>query len=111
MVIFMAMAFDMIMVHYMTAAGSPLAQADVLNLSLPSASLSLGITATVLAAHREHYFQRPGGHDIERPIEEQFERAIDTDLVRSTNDHFEIGSDVTSATSTDRHCDRQTGRC
>ncbi|KAL9045732.1 MAG: hypothetical protein Q9214_001272 [Letrouitia sp. 1 TL-2023] len=57
-VIFMAVVLDIIMVHHMTAAGAPMSQADVLNLSLPSASLALGTTAIVLRAHRQHDFEQ-----------------------------------------------------
>lgn len=73
----MAMVIDIVMVHYMTMAGAPMSQADVLNLSLPSASLALGTAATVLAAHQQHHFKRPTRDGFEEPIEEQFERSSD----------------------------------
>ena len=85
-VIFMAMVLDIVMVHYMTAAGTPMSQGDVLNLCLPSASLALGTTATVLAAHQQHHFERPAANSFERPIEEQFGR--------STSDRFGTDKDI-----------------
>ena len=76
-------------------------QADVLNLSLPSASLALGTTATVLAAHRQHNSERPTAHSVEGPIEEQFETGIESRLDRSSDDRFGRSSDDISETSTD----------
>ena len=48
----LAVALDLLIVGYITPSNAAMAQADLLNLSLCSTSLALGITATGLAAYR-----------------------------------------------------------
>lgn len=96
----MAMVIDIVMVHYMTVAGAPMSQADVLNLSLPSASLALGTAATVLAAHQQHHLKRPTADGIETPIGEL--GWSDRDRInRSNGDLLERSSDNIPETCTD----------
>ncbi len=53
MTVGLAVALDLVIVGYITPSNAAMAQADLLNLSLCSVSLALGITATGLAACRQ----------------------------------------------------------
>lgn len=61
MVVGVATIFDMVLVGYMAPADGGIPQADLLNLSLPSASTALSATAIALSTYRYKY------GDIARP--------------------------------------------
>lgn len=51
----MAIALDVLIVGYMTPNEAAISQNDLLNLSLPSASLVLAIAAVGLSIYQQHY--------------------------------------------------------